>query len=121
MPFFQFKQNNSGGSFMHDEKSGIGYAVIIEAENAPLANHFAEEIGLYFDGVRDGRDCGCCGDRWSEAWKEDGDTVPSIYSQPVEEAAKIDPKASWSSWWGLPIYVHYRDGRVVKHVHEKDA
>ena len=119
MPFFEFTQNNSGGSFDHDEKRGIGYAVIIEAENRDLANHFAEEIGLYFDGVRSGQDCGCCGDRWSEAWDDEGDSVPSLYGQPIEDAAKIDPERPWDGWWNLPVYVHYRDGTVKKWTHEK--
>lgn len=122
MPFYAFKQNNSGGSFEHDEKSGIGYAVIIEAENAALANHFAEEIGLYFDGCSTGQDCSCCGDRWSEQWgDDDGDEVPSLWGQPIEEARKIDPQRSWSSgWWKLPVYVHYRDGTMKTYTHEKD-
>ena len=31
----------------------------------------AEDIGLYFDGVEQGMDCSCCGDRWYRAWEDD--------------------------------------------------
>jgi hypothetical protein len=44
--------------------------VIISAENAEEANKFAEKQGIYFDGVINGSDCPCCGDRWSRAIDE---------------------------------------------------
>lgn len=120
MAFFHFDQNNSGGIFKHDEASGIGYGVIVEAKDADEAVYLAERIGLYFNGVCEGVDCGCCGDRWSKPWRDEGDAEPTVNGKPVAEAAKIDPKNNWIGWWGLPIYVHYRDGRVEKFVHEKD-
>jgi hypothetical protein len=58
--FFPFYQNNSGGVF--DKNLPIN--LIIEAEHADEANSRAESLGIYFDGVKTGRDCECCGSRW---------------------------------------------------------
>lgn len=80
MNFFNFRQNNSGGSFKCDENAGIGINVIIQAENAADANARAEKIGIYFDGVSSGSDCECCGNRWSRQWDDEkGDSIPSIW------------------------------------------
>jgi len=97
--FFTFRQNNSGGNFVHDEKRGIGYAVCVEARDKKDACHLAEDIGLYFNGCDSGIDCSCCGDRWSD-WV-DGEKTPGLYGQPIKGS------------WGIPSYVHYLDGRVV--------
>ncbi len=99
MPFFEYNQNNSGGFFKHDDRAGIGYAVIVEANNAREADYRAENIGLYFDGVANDRDCECCGGRWCPAYG-DGDPEPLVYGKPPVGG------------WGLPAYVHYADGRV---------
>lgn len=77
--FYEFSQNNTGGSFIFDEKKGICSHVVIEAKNANEANERAKEIGLYFDGVDKGEDCECCGDRWYEADESDGYETPTIY------------------------------------------
>lgn len=62
--FFEFNQNNSGGTFITDASRGIGEYVIIEAADAKEANSLAQQKGLYFDGCESGQDCDCCGDRW---------------------------------------------------------
>jgi len=106
--FYEFNQNNSGGSFHFDEEAGITHFVIVEANNANQANALAEAIGIYFDGCNDGRDCDCCGDRWYEQWREDaGNDVPSIYGEPVVNAT------AYHKWMddGKEIVVHYLDGR----------
>lgn len=108
MPFFDFRQNNTGGSFDHDADAGISVVVIIEAENAEAANDKAEEIGLYFDGYGD---CSCCGDRWYAAYGE-GDKVPSLYGDPVQD---IDFEGGLNYKWiadGPEAYVHFADGKV---------
>ena len=85
MPYFTYRQNNSGGVFC-----GPAINVIIKAKNAKKANKKAKEAGLYFDGCRKGRDCSCCGDRWYEAWEnETGDETPNIYGTPVEEYDEV--------------------------------
>ena len=60
--FYEFTQNNSGGDFVVDNH--LTHRVFIEAKNSKEANEIAESMGVYFDGVEAGIDCGCCGDRW---------------------------------------------------------
>lgn len=78
--FYNYRQNNSGGSFDIDDVFTSN--MIIEADNATESDSIAESIGIYFNGCEDDRDCPCCGDRWDSQWG-DGDTVPSIYGEPV--------------------------------------
>lgn len=109
MSFYQFRQNNSGGSFDIDEERGISISVIVEADSYEEANRRAERIGLYFDGCQSGRDCSCCGDRWYEKWCDDeGDEVPSNYGTPLVEASDFT-----FNWAGdkPDTFVHLRDGR----------
>ena len=74
--FYEFVQNNSGGSFDTNHAKGIGQRVWIQATSADHANDVAEKIGLYFDGCTDGKDCNCCGDRWSRV--DEHDAVENI-------------------------------------------
>ena len=107
--FFNFSQNNSGGSFVLDEAAGITHYVIVEAVDADHANRRAEEIGLYFGGLDD---CPCCGDRWSSQWDNtDGYDFPSIYGEP------IDTHVTLHAWMppGKESVVHYLDGRKEWH------
>jgi len=60
---FHYHQNNSGGYFDIDDD--LTKNVIIEASNKDEANDIAKRIGIYFNGVINGFDCECCGDRWS--------------------------------------------------------
>lgn len=118
MPFFTYNQNNSGGGFDVDEERGISHFVIIEADDAIQADDRAQEIGLYFDGVDSGADCGCCGDRWYEAWLHDGKPVPTVYDIPIQDVVFTD---KWSdepnhvTRWiksAPEAYVHFADGKV---------
>ena len=104
--FYTFSQNNSGGSFVNSDLKGISEYVIIEALNAESANNIAEEIGIYFDGCDDGRDCSCCGDRWYSTDNNDGEEVPSIYGEPLENMEK--------SGYRNNCFVHYLDGTFKK-------
>lgn len=103
--FYTYNQNNSGGGFDHDEVAGIGYMVIVEAYNVKQANALAESIGLYFDGYGD---CPCCGNRWHEAWRDEGTDEPSSYGRP------LDLSGEGNLNWGIPSYVHYLDGKILK-------
>ena len=76
--FYHFRQNNSGGVV-------AGFRnIIIEAKNADQANYIAEEkTDIYFYGMDEGKDCKCCGDRWSKASSYRGTKKPTMYSEPV--------------------------------------
>ena len=98
MAFYTFRQNNSGGSFDIDLLSGICVYVIVEANSASHANDRAEDIGLYFDGCDDDRDCSCCGDRWYRTYESEATEQPELYGELVGEKE------------GNEIAIHYLDG-----------
>jgi hypothetical protein len=102
--FYTYDQNNTGGSFDHQPEAGIGYRVCIEAFTENQAESRAGEIGLYFDGCETGKDCPCCGDRWSR-WAEKAES-PSYDRKPL------------AGGWGLPSYIHYLDGRIEERLPE---
>lgn len=90
MKFYEFRQNNSGGSFHVDDQLTV--RVIIEADTADEANSKAEDLGMYWNGCEKGQDCECCGDRWYPAW---GDPMEFPYrygSMTEKEATKIAEK-----------------------------
>lgn len=75
--FYTFKQNNSGGTFVMNER--VAHFVIIEADSVREANEKAESIGIYFNGVDDNIDCPCCGDRWYPTYENEVNKAPLIY------------------------------------------
>ena len=77
--FYEFRQNNSGGSFDTD----MPRCLWIEASSEEEACAIAEEHGVYFDGIDKGIDCECCGDRWYRPWKDamTREEVDSWYTQ----------------------------------------
>ena len=95
--WYLFDQNNSGGSFIVNDK--VCHRLFIEAESFDDAVEKAEELGCYWDGVADGRDCPCCGDRWYqinntvdiEKYKTEGYTV-SLYG-----GIWSDTKSEWEN------------------------
>ncbi len=105
--YYTFNQNNSGGGFEKDQKSGIGVAVIVEALDVDHAIQRAEKIGIYFDGCERGLDCRCCGDRWYRPWEDDGDEEPSIYGKSVYEETR--------SPYREDAFIHRLDG-TIEHV-----
>lgn len=61
--YYRYRQNNSGGVFFGP------VVVFIRADSEEEADRRAVESGIiYFNGVRAGRDCECCGDRWYGSW-----------------------------------------------------
>lgn len=62
LKWFNFRQNNSGGSFYYDEN--VAKEVYVQAPSSDLADEIAQTKGIYFNGVAEGCDCECCGDRW---------------------------------------------------------
>lgn len=88
MKFFEFTQNNSGGSHYVDDK--ICHRLLIEANSNDEASDIAEGLGVYYDGCESGMDCECCGDRWYRPWSSDGIQFPYSYGTfTSEEANKI--------------------------------
>ena len=96
--FYKFRQNNSGGWFEVDDQVAI--TVFIEANSAEEANQIAQQHGIYFDGVRDEKDCACCGDRWYEASESNG-------SEEIE-IGKYD--GMWVKKGSLSAHVYMLDG-----------
>lgn len=108
--FYEFHQNNSGGTFDYDDDRGIAELVIVEAYSADEATSTAKSIGLYFGG---GYDCECCGDRWSEPWSDDsGYAFPSHYGGALEEVERGYGRR-FREEERLPYaYVHYLNGTI---------
>jgi len=105
MPFFHFDQNNSGGGYDADEN--VAPIVVIEAVDADAANDKAEELGVYFGGVSDGRDCECCGDRWYAVEDYDAKDKP--------DERLILQHASWKNQGSPYAHVHYADGKKLSY------
>lgn len=87
--YYEFDQNNTGGSFTSDDV--LCHRLIIEADTAEEANDKAEQLGCYWDGVYDGMDCNCCGDRWYPTSRE------------------IDFVKFSEEGWQVSIYDHYEN------------
>jgi hypothetical protein len=84
--FYLFNQSNPGGYFIQDDK--VDENVIIHAESAKDANRKAQEIGIYFNGVRKGIDCGCCNDRWYPVSEYDSSELPLIDGEDFRRSDK---------------------------------
>lgn len=120
--WFEYRQNNSGGSFAVN--NDVSNYVYIQAESTEAANAKAEEVGIYFDGCEKGWDCDCCGDRWYPShgpmdelkvydWKE----PPQEYDNICDFAQAAADKDMWAAK-GLPsVIVYFADG-LVKHFHK---
>lgn len=109
LKWFEYRQNNSGGSFTYDPQNGISVNVYIQAQDAREADYKAEAIGLYWDGCQSGMDCDCCGDRWypQNRYWGDGDPVDEVPG-PDEP---FDEEQHWHKWIdGYETFVHRYDG-----------
>lgn len=91
--WFEFNQRNSGGRFYKE----MGLMVFVQAATAEEANARAEVFGVYFDGVRSGSDCPCCGDRWSPAWGSDEGLTT------LEMRARLPEAKKFADGFGLPL------------------
>ena len=60
--FYEIAQNNTGGSFITNDT--LCHRLFIEASSEAEALDKAENLGCYWNGVEDGMDCPCCGNRW---------------------------------------------------------
>lgn len=123
--FYEFSQNNSGGGFDVDKK--VCNKVFIEAESADEANAIAQELGIYFDGVEKGIDCGCCGDRWYEAYRpamegiwsfDTGETTAEVFDYDIEKYAQF--LADEFGWTTPDARIFYANGLVTEVFSEKE-
>ena len=101
--YYTYSQNNSGGTY--DVDTRVTFHVIIQAFDSNQADARAEEIGIYFNGVSSGRDCGCCGDRWNFA--SHGTFKPEIYGEDAHTANNM-----WSNPGDVFCRVYHLNGRV---------
>lgn len=102
--FYTFVQNNSGAS--KGKTDLLDQYVIVEARTAVQANEIAQKLGIYFDGVRAGLDCRCCGDRWDAAIEDHGTGRPSIWADPITDEELRDKNGG--------IIIHYADGTILR-------
>jgi hypothetical protein len=122
MKFYEFCQNNSGGSFHVDDK--VCHRLFIEANSDIEAEQIAEHLGCYFNGVDQGLDCECCGDRWYNGDEVDLNelnsngyevSIYSHYSNPEElwnekyGTYSIMKSPTWKSKYGSKIY----SGKII--------
>jgi hypothetical protein len=98
--FYSYVQNNSGGNFI-----GKHRLIIIEASTAEEANNKALLTDIYFDGVDDGIDCDCCGDRWYRCGQSEGDKVPSLHGISLLNRKFDESMQHWS-----PAIIYFKDG-----------
>lgn len=107
--FYEFDQNNTGGSFIVDDK--VCHLVIIEAESDREAEEKAFSLGVYYNGCEEGMDCECCGDRWYP---------PSEYNFPMKYAdyvfESVEDYANYVAnmyGWTIPdARIFYKNGEV---------
>lgn len=112
MKWFEYTQNNSGGSFVEDDK--LCHRLFIEAKYATEAEFIATGMGVYFNGCEDDRDCSCCGDRWYRVDDSDALDFPiefgGIVMNNIEEYAQhLADEWGWSTIDGR---IFYKDGTV---------
>ena len=105
--FYTYSQNNSGGDFI--TKNGLDVLVIVEAMDHLHANAIAENKGIYFNGCSSGRDCSCCGDRWYEKWKGDGN-AKEFYNKTLKQ---METAMKDNCEYANHFVLYYLDGRVV--------
>lgn len=104
MKFYTYRQTNSGGEFIVNEK--LSQFVIIEANSHVEANAKAEEVGIYFNGCITGEDCSCCGDRWEELDEYDiGTETPEIHGKKPSEYISYSP-------FNYEYRIHFVNGNI---------
>ena len=105
--WYEFKQNNSGGSFVVDDK--VCHRIYIEAEDFREAVIIAESLGCYWNGVEKGIDCPCCGSRWSK-WDNQPIDFDDNNSKSIAEYAQ---KMTNEYGWTYPDErIYYKNGDV---------
>ena len=93
--FFTFRQNNSGGVFVVNDK--VAHSVVVEATSPADANKRAKDMGMFRMSF-----CECCGPRFFEAFDNEAGT--DTFEEAVADArhSHFDNDAS--------VVVHFKDG-----------
>lgn len=122
MKWYEFSQNNSGGSFAVDDK--LCHRVFIEAETIKDAIDKAKDIGIYFNGVELELDCPCCGDRWYQPRSHiDIETLNESYTKTdlntIEDYAKYLAN-NFGGWTSPEARLFYSNGRVLEVMSERE-
>lgn len=104
MPFYLYRQNNSGGVF-----TGPATHVYVEAHSAAEADYRAvNEADIYFD-LNCLKDCPCCGQRW---WPCEGDwNGDDADYQSVEEVEDYAASFNPDTYFTYTHYVMPLDGK----------
>ncbi len=80
--FYLFRQQNVDGSYNWNRVHRTN--VIIEAASSVEANRKALSLGIYFNGVLEGKDCKTCGDRWEPIDLDNNcDESPKVFGIPI--------------------------------------
>lgn len=117
---WRFTQNNSGGIFHVDENVTI--CVYVEAESPEQASSYAQSrAGIYFNGCDAGRDCSCCGDRWSdyhgsEPYFANIEELEKHYNEPSyyePSKTRFDESGNWVEDGEPVIIVYLRNGDKI--------
>lgn len=107
LKWYAWNQNNSGGEFHVNDN--VAHRLFIEAYSEEEADRKAQDLGVYYNGVDDGFDCDCCGDRWYSPEKLE---FPINWGGPVfnnihEYAGYMADNYGWTEPDG---YLYYYDG-----------
>jgi len=111
--FYEFDQNNSGGSF--DVDNEVCHRVVIEATSPEKANEKAQSLGIYFDGCAEGLDCPCCGDRWGECDEYDATSFPKEFTKGQffnTPESYYQMLADTYGWTKPDVRIYYKSGKV---------
>lgn len=113
--FYKVEQNNSGGFFDVDDK--VCHRLFIEADSLAEARIKAEELGCYWNGVAQGIDCECCGDRWYGVYEVNFDELKTYRVRGgVRSFSDIEEYAQYLAdtyGWTCPdARIYYKDGTV---------
>lgn len=113
MKYFEFCQNNSGGSFDVDEK--LCHRLIIQAETELTAIEKVQDMGVYFDGCEKGIDCDCCGDRWYEPSEVDIKRSANAYKKKFKNIEQYAQHMANEYGWTYPdVRIFYANGAMTE-------
>lgn len=106
--WYEFDQNNSGGSF--DVDDDVTHRIYIQAFSYKEAEDKALDLGVYFNGVQSGRDCDCCGDRWHGGDKLNFPIDWGKYKKFTTIEEYVQYMVDEYPWCSPDAYIYYANG-----------